>query len=183
MLAKTLCCGILSSMSRKNAVFIILSLFLAGALPFFSSAHENDLPYGKPPRPFPRENPLHYNGKNMPRREGIFAAIGVKTEPLPDALVAVSVYFNDAVDTNSIQGREIFIDDKFLPPTTEFLFSKSRRMMRFVVRPSAETFSLRILRAASFDGRPMRPLDLAGVSAGTFFKITREERKWQKFLL
>ena len=138
------------------------------------------------PHPRPHRESMNYSGRKMPRHAESFSAIGVKIEDGSNDVIAISVFFNDILDTNSIRGDSILINGAELPPGTEFIFSKTRQMMRVSIPRTAaphaagSTFSLTLGGIRSFDGRAIKAEELHELSAGTFFKYSRKEQAWQK---
>ena len=135
-----------------------------------------------PPHHFSPHESMNYSGRKMPRNKDFFSIIGVKLDGAGDFLV-FSIYFNDALDASSIHSRQIFIDDVQLPPQTEFLFSRNRRMMRFEIKKIGlnENFALKIMGAKSFDGKILRATEIKSLTMNSFFKYNRMEKQWQKF--
>ncbi len=168
-------------MNRKRFHFFIL-IFLFFAMLSVSAQSEVHLP---PIRPSARNGDmLNYNGRHMQRRNGIFVVIGVKVEEFGDKM-AVSVYFNDAIDTISVSGEKILVNEVPLPPDTEFLFNKNRRMMRFQIEKStteAKPFSLKINSLKSFDGRKLIPYEENNLEAGSFPKYPMKPGEGHKEL-
>ena len=130
---------------------------------------------------------VNYSGRKLSAGDGVFTVIGVKAEADDGDFLLLSVYFNDMVDSSSVQNRRIFVNEKALPPVTQFHFSKNRRMVKFKIkRPESgsesegEGFSLRLVQFQSFKGRSMNPIELKGLDENCFFKFSREKREWQK---
>lgn len=134
------------------------------------------------PLPARADGASNYTGRRITRAEGNFSAIGVKVEESAGGFLLVSVYFNDALESSSVQNRRIFVDGAPLPPVTQFQFAKSRRLVQFRIRRTAAdgAFSLRLVQLCAYDGRAMHATELSGLEAGTFFKFSREERAWQE---
>lgn len=165
----------------RKKIFLLIQIFLFFGLTFpFKIAAQDFQHEAMEHKNFPPPHgPMNYNGRKMPPHKGFFSAIGVKVDEKAGFLV-LSVYFNDVIDTNSINPWQIFIDEAPLPPETEFLFNKNRHMMRFEIT-GRENFTLKITGAKSFDGKMMRPTEIKNLSANTFVKYGRTEQKWQKF--
>ena len=130
---------------------------------------------------------FNYSGRKIPAKAGVFTVIGVKSEVDDGDFLLISVYFNDMVDSGSVQNRRIFVNEKAIPPVTRFLFSKNRRMVQFKIkRPESsptsggKEFSLRLVQFLSCSGQTMNPIELKGLEENCFFKFSREKREWQK---
>ena len=131
-----------------------------------------------PQRPAPNRT-MNFNGRKMPRREGNFSAIGIKVDETED-FFTVSIFFNDALDSNSVEAHHIFINETPLPPKTEFLFNKNRHMLRFTTQKADGNFTLKLSEIRSCDGKEMRPTEVSGLEGKSFFKFSPKEQKWQK---
>ena len=172
-------------MHKKRFHFSIL-IFLFSALLSLSAQNEVRLP---PRKPLNRPGDMmNLNGRQMQRRSGIFAVIGVKVEEFGDEL-AVSVYFSDALDTNSVNAKKILVNGANLPQDSEFLFNKNRRMLRLQIEKSLageKPFSLTISSLKSFDGRKLITFEEDNLEAGAFPKYPikagdgRKEQKCQE---
>ena len=124
---------------------------------------------------------VNYSGRRISPEAGVFTVIGVKIEADEGDFLLVSVYFTDMVDARSVQNRRIFVDEKSLPPVTQFRFSKNRRGCQFKIkRPDSASFSLRFVQFQSYNGRSMNPIELHGLEENSFLKFSREARTWQK---
>ena len=151
--------------------------------PDFSEKH--DEPRLFMPRQPPKRDIMNMNGRKMLRHEGKFSVIGVKLEKISDCLV-FSIYFNEPLDTRSVQSHRILINEMPLPPDTEFLFNKPRNLLRFSIKNPGlndleySLFSVRILAARSFDGKMLQPTEIQNIEANSFYKYQREEQKWMK---
>ena len=124
---------------------------------------------------------MNYNGRKMMRSGRIFNIIGIKIEEKGEDFV-FSIFFNDAVNSNSLHSQMILINDRPLPPTTEFLFNKSRRMVQFSIKSiffqntdSNKNFSLKISGPKSFDGRAMKQIEIQRLSINSFKKFSHKE--------
>ncbi len=63
-----------------------------------------------------------------------FMAVGLKVERAKEGVLSCSVYFNDMVEPESVRGNHVLINGKPLPEKMPFLFNKSRRMVRFILK-------------------------------------------------
>ena len=119
--------------------------------------------------------------RKMPPRSENFSVIGLKIDESDD-FFTISLYFNDAVNANSIKAEHIFINNLPISPETEFLFNKNRHMSRFTVskKETLSDFSIRITNLCSFDGKIMNPIELNNLETKTFYKFSREKHEWQK---
>lgn len=130
-------------------------------------------------RPIPRKN------MKMGRHEGNFSVIGIKIEE-SEELIVFSLYFNESIDTNSILGKNILINDRPLPQETEFLFNKVRRMLQFSMEKSAlnagekAPLDLKIIYAKSFFGKILKASEIKNLETNSFFKYSRGTGTWQK---
>ena len=168
------------------SLFMIILFFAANPTVFSEEPPEpppqNDFQHNQFPHKSPPRNMImNYNGRKMPRRYCEFSIIGVKVEEEKKSL-AILVYFNDALDTTSILERNILIDNRPLPPFTEFLFSKNRRMMRVPVDKRFFTqdqfFSLKIRGVRSFDGRFMENTEIQNLEPDCFLRRHLQGEKW-----
>ncbi|WP_407425887.1 hypothetical protein [Treponema sp.] len=166
---------------KQKIFFVILTiLFLSPMLIFSEDLQEIDFfPRRFPPDRPGRQESMNYNGRKMPRQGGNFAVIGVKVDEAGDYFI-LSVFFNDAVDTNSIHSQRIFINDEPLPFQTEFLFNKTRHMTQFFIKKCPENFSIKITDVFSFDRRPLKTTEIQNLESKSFFKYSPVEKKWQK---
>ena len=158
-------------MMQKSRVSIFIFLF-AG---FFLSAQT--IPPRRPP--LPNGERVNMNGRRMQKRTERFSLIGVKTEDSGDFLT-VSFFFNEPVDANSVRTDAIFINDDHLPNETDFIFSKTRRMVRFSLAKQSEPFLLRVTDVRSYDGRLLDATEIPNLEADSFFKCSRKEQTWKK---
>lgn len=176
----------------KQRFLILTAIFLIFTLFFPLSAEEeqhseSEISLSRPPfRPprMPRERFMNYNGRKIPRSSEEFSVIGIKTSEVLDHIV-LSVYFNAPVDTNSVLPDNIFVNEKKISPFTEFLFNKNHKMLRFTIKKELlemqkDNFSLKILNLRSFDGRPMKILQLPELKTEEFYKKSESEESCQK---
>ncbi len=144
----------------------------------------------------PPRDIMNFNGRKMQKREEKLSVIGVKVFDMGNFL-SLSVIFNAPLDSKSIQSRGFLINERPLPPDTEFLFNKPRNMIRFEVDKAfweygqgfvgsgftenqSESFSLKVLFARSFDGKMIQPVEIQNLEPNSFYKYSRKEQKWQK---
>lgn len=116
--------------------------------------------------------------RNTPNNEK-FALIGVKIENSEDSFI-ISLYFNYAIDSESVTSRNILIDDEPVSVNTKFVFNKNRRMVRFNIEKKSEEFSLRIKNISSLDGRLMHQIEWDNLNTAIFLRYDRECGKWTK---
>ena len=151
-------------MKKKTLLFMTIFLFFCGLLSV------NAQPHPRRPKPLPR--------KMTPQNED-FSVIGAKIEE-SDKFLTISIFFNAAVDSSSVNSRNILINKTELPAKTEFLFNKNRHMVRFQVSKIRGEFSCTIANLSSFDERIIKTTELNGLEANSFYKFSRESHTWQK---
>ena len=174
-------------MQKTYRCCLLLFLFfsLCTAHIFAQMPDDEQTFFRKMPPPPPRHD-FHGNGMRIPRQDGVFSVIGVKIEGQGDMLV-FSLYFNDAIETNSIVASHILLNDRPLPADTEFFFNKVRRKMRFsvpeavVLQSGNGDFSLKLMYAKSLFGKIMPPTEIKPLAPDAFFKYSRKEESWQRF--
>ena len=160
---------------RKNTKLHILTMLaLGGFLLYAQPAPMQNAGQNTPPQPARRERTAGQ------RPEGTFSVIGIKIEESGGEQLQLTLYFNGAVDTNSIRPDRILINGSRLPDETEFSFNKNRRMTRFLVSRPDAPFSIRITNLSSFDKKTINPVRLQDLAAGDFFKYSWGRRTWQK---
>ncbi|MBQ9280759.1 MAG: hypothetical protein IJ207_00985 [Treponema sp.] len=115
----------------------------------------------------------------VPLKAEIFSIIGLKIEEAGD-FFTISIYFNAAVDTNSLRAEHIFINERRLPSETEFLFNKNRHMARFTMPKTEGEFFIRITNLRSSGGKIMNPTEIKNLEPNSFYKYSRGKNKWQK---
>ena len=163
-----------SPMKKTILFFMLMFLFFGEFFPVSAQP--------RPRRPMMQGAPdrgMNFNGRKLPNRNENFSVIGLKIEESGEFL-KISIFFNEPVDSNSVEARHIFIDEKPLPPQTEFLFSKNRHMTRFTVPKQTDDFSLKITDLRSFDGKLINPTEIKNLEANSFCKYSRETCAWQK---
>lgn len=167
---------------RKKLRYFIFLIFLI--------SHASDVMWAenapRPPKNAPKSENVNFNGRKMPRKNTPFFAIGVKVQDGAPDTISISVYFSDALDAHSVVSHHISIDGKQIPDTTEFLFNKTRHMVRFEIKKAdfsldtQKTFSLTLTGARSFDGRTTKSIELSALEKDTFSKYDKETDEWQK---
>lgn len=182
-------------MNGRIRFYMLVSFLLVGVHFFLAAQFDAPPEFVNRPKmvpPFPHRNEMNFNGRHMPRGEGIFSIVGVKVEPVKEDMLLITLYFSDDVDAESVQFDRVLVNDRPVPPFTSFMFSKTRRRVRFAIKnpslyreadslvPMDGSFSLRLIDVCAFDGRPLRNFELHGLCAGDFQKYSRETKSWQK---
>jgi len=158
-------------MKGKNILCTILLLIL---LPFlFAQNYESSF------------GPSHPMGKNhqgpmqrLPAGD-YFALIGVRVEERENEMI-LSLFFNDRLNTTSLNRNSILINGQKLAPGTEILFNKNRRMARFSIEKKREAFTLTLTGLKSDSGKMIKDTEVENLEGNTFFKFGRGEHSWQK---
>ena len=159
----------------KKTVLLFMQIFLLFVAVAF--------PLSAQTRPRPPFMPgMNFNGRKMPPRSENFSVIGLKVKDT-DYFLTISIFFNDAVDSNSVKAKHIMINGMPVREETEFLFSRNRHMVRFSIPMMREPFSLTLTNIHSFDGRIINPTEIPGLEPNSFCKFSRQERTWQRFSL
>ncbi len=150
--------------------FLIISFFINAANIFAQNYNDSmpAIPENRPMMPHRHDEIMNINGRHMRRHGLFFDIIGLKISDAEDEL-SVSVYFNDSVDADSVSSDKILIDDDLISPKTDFLFSKTRRMLRFNIA-RRNNFSIKMNSIKSFDGRLIPPFEEKNLNSGDFVK-------------
>ncbi len=169
---------------NKSIFFYILFFLVLSAFPAVTqNIQKQETPDAPPPRPFdyppPHPNPMHFNGKRMMKSPKPFSLIGLKADT-KDEQIAVMLFFNEPVDSGSIHSDSIFIDDIPLSPQTVFHFNKNRHIIVFFIENKNESFSLKIDKVISFDGKPLRPVKIDNIEPEKFIKYSQKEKTWKE---
>ena len=155
-------------MKKKRAVILLIFSYL---LPLFAL----------PPKPMQLDKEImHLNGRKLRRRDDFFRVVGIKAEDSEKNLT-ISIFFSDPIDTSTVSCKKILIQEKFLPPDTEFLFSKKRQMLRFTLgkdffspplQSESYPFSLKIFGLRAFDSRSLHNFETKSLKSGSFLKLS-----------
>ena len=133
----------------------------------------------------PKKDMMNYNGRKLSKKNNIFIVTGIKVDKEEtEEVIIFTVYFNDVIDTASLGGENILINNQAIKDDVSFLFNKNRNVMQFSVLCQEyqidKNFSLEIKGIKSYDRRIMQVLEIDDVNEGVLVKTYHKDRYKEK---
>ena len=106
----------------------------------------------------PKKDMMNYNGRKLSKKNNNFIVTGIKVDKEEtEEVITFTVYFNDVIDTASLGGENILINNQAIKDDVSFLFNKNRNVMQFSVHCQEyqidKNFSLEI--KGSLENKPV----------------------------
>ena len=77
--------------------------------------------------PVAKKDMMNYSGRKLSKKKIDFAVTGIKLdEKETEGTITFTIYFNDVIDTASLGGENILINNQPLQDDVAFLFNKNR---------------------------------------------------------
>ena len=128
---------------------------------------------------------MNYNGRKLSKKKINFAVTGIQVdEKKTDGTITFTIYFNDVIDTASLDGENILINNQTLKDDVTFLFNKNRNVMQFSVLSkdyqTDEKFSIQIKDIESYDGRTLQTFEIDDLKDGVLVKTNNKDKHKEK---
>ena len=135
--------------------------------------------------PVSKKDMMNYNGRKLSKKKNKFSVIGIKVdEKNTEGAITFTIYFNDVIDTSSLGGEDVLIDNHPLQDDVTFLFNKNRTVMQFSISAkeykSGENFSVQIRNIESYDGRILQTFEIDSLSDGVLVKANSKGKRKEK---
>ena len=155
-------------------IIFLLALFFVLPVSIFSQAY-----------PVSKKDMMHYNGRKLSKKKNNFAVTGIRVdEEKTEATVTFTIYFNDVIDTSSLGGENVLINNQFLQADVTFLFNKNRNVMQFSISAKEygtdEKNSVQIKDIESYDGRILQTFEIDDLSDGVLVKTNNKDKHKEK---
>ena len=155
-------------------IIFLFALFFMLPVSVFSQAH-----------PVAKKDMMNYSGRKLSKKKIDFAVTGIKLdEKETEGTITFTIYFNDVIDTASLGGENILINNQPLQDDVAFLFNKNRNVIQFSISSKEyktdENFSVEIKDIESYDGRIMQAFKIDDLSEGVLVKANIKDKHKEK---
>ena len=128
---------------------------------------------------------MNYSGRKLSKKKIDFAVAGIKLDKKEtEGTITFTIYFNDVIDTASLGGENILINNQPLQDDVAFLFNKNRNVVQFSISSKEyktdENFSVEIKDIESYDGRIMQAFKIDDLSEGVLVKANIKDKHKEK---
>ena len=128
---------------------------------------------------------MNYSGRKLSKKKIDFAVAGIKLDKKEsESTITFTIYFNDVIDTASLGGENILINNQPLQDDVAFLFNKNRNVIQFSISSKEyktdENFSVEIKDIKSYDGRIMQAFKIDDLSEGVLVKANIKDKHKEK---
>ena len=135
--------------------------------------------------PVAKKDMMNYSGRKLSKKKIDFAVTGIKLdEKETEGTITFTIYFNDVIDTASLGGENILINNQPLQDDVAFLFNKNRNVIQFSISSKEyktdENFSVEIKDIESYDGRIMQAFKIDDLSEGVLVKANIKDKHKEK---
>ena len=135
--------------------------------------------------PVAKKDMMNYSGRKLSKKKINFAVTGIQVdEKKTDGTITFTIYFNDVIDTASLGGENILINNQLLQDDVTFLFNKNRNVIQFSISSKEyktdENFSVEIKDIESYDGRIMQAIKIDDLSEGVLVKANIKDKHKEK---
>ena len=135
--------------------------------------------------PVAKKDMMNYSGRKLSKKKIDFAVTGIKLdEKETEGTITFTIYFNDVIDTASLGGENILINNQLLQDDVTFLFNKNRNVIQFSISSKEyktdENFSVEIKDIESYDGRIMQAIKIDDLSEGVLVKANIKDKHKEK---
>ena len=131
--------------------------------------------------PVSKKDMMNYNGRKLSKKKNNFAVTGIQVdEKKTDGTITFTIYFNDVIDTSSLGGENVLINNQPLQDDVTFLFNKNRNVMQFLISAkeygTGENFSVQIKDIESYDGRTLQTFEIDDLKDGVSVKTNNKDK-------
>ena len=135
--------------------------------------------------PVSKKDMMNYNGRKLSKKKNNFAVTGIQAdEKKTEGTITFTIYFNDVIDTSSLDGEKILINNQTLKDDVTFLFNKNRNVMQFSISAKEygtdENFSVQIKDIESYDGRTLQAFEIDDLKDGMLVKTNNNDKHKEK---
>ena len=135
--------------------------------------------------PVSKKDMMNYNGRKLSKKKNNFAVTGIRVdEKKTEGTVTFTIYFNDVIDTSSLGGENVLINNQPLQDDVTFLFNKNRNVMQFSISAKEygtdENFSVQIKDIESYDGRTLQAFEIDDLKDGMLVKTNNKDKHKEK---
>ena len=135
--------------------------------------------------PVAKKDMMNYSGRKLSKKKIDFAVTGIKLdEKETEGTITFTIYFNDVIDTSSLGGENVLINNQPLQDDVTFLFNKNRNVIQFSISSKEyktdENFSVEIKDIESYDGRIMQAIKIDDLSEGVLVKANIKDKHKEK---
>ena len=135
--------------------------------------------------PVAKKDMMNYSGRKLSKKKIDFAVAGIKLDKKEsESTITFTIYFNDVIDTASLGGENILINNQPLQDDVAFLFNKNRNVIQFSISSKEyktdENFSVEIKDIKSYDGRIMQAFKIDDLSEGVLVKANIKDKHKEK---
>ena len=135
--------------------------------------------------PVAKKDMMNYSGRKLSKKKIDFAVTGIKLdEKETEGTITFTIYFNDVIDTASLGGENILINNQPLQDDVAFLFNKNRNVIQFSISSKEyktdENFSVEIKDIESYDGRILQTFEIDNLSDGVLVKTNNKDKHKEK---
>ena len=132
-----------------------------------------------------KKDMMNYNGRKLSKKKNNFAVTGIRfDEKKTEGTVIFTIYFNDVIDTSSLGGENVLINNQSLQDDVTFLFNKNRNVMQFSISAkeygTGEKISVQIKNIESYDGRILQTFEIDDLSDGVLVKTNNKDKHKEK---
>ena len=133
----------------------------------------------------PKKDMMNYNGRKLSKKNNNFIVTGIKVDKEEtEEVITFTIFFNDVIDTASLDRENILINNQTLKEDVTFLFNKNRNIMQFSVLSQEyqidNNFSLEIKDIESYDKRIMQVLEIDDLNEGMLVRTYHKDRHKEK---
>ena len=155
-------------------IFFLFALMSVLPVSIFSQAY-----------PVSKKDMMNYNGRKLSKKKNNFAVTGIRIdEKKTEGTVTFTIYFNDVIDTSSLGGENVLINNQPLQDDVTFLFNKNRNVMQFSISAkeygTGEKNSVQIKDIESYDGRILQTFEIDDLSDGVLVKTNNKDKHKEK---
>ena len=155
-------------------IIFLFALFFVLPVSIFSQAY-----------PVSKKDMMNYNGRKLSKKKNNFAVTGIQVdEKKNDGTITFTIYFNDVIDTASLNGENILINNQTLKDDVTFLFNKNRNVMQFSISAkeygAGEKKSVQIKDIESYDGRTLQTFEIDDLKDGVLVKANSKDKHKEK---
>ena len=135
--------------------------------------------------PVAKKDMMNYSGRKLSKKKIDFAVAGIKLDKKEsESTITFTIYFNDVIDTASLGGENILINNQPLQDDVAFLFNKNRNVMQFSISAkeygTGEKISVQIKDIESYDGRILQTFKIDDLSEGVLVKANIKDKHKEK---
>ena len=132
-----------------------------------------------------KKDMMNYNGRKLSKANNNFIVTGIKVDKKEtEEVITFTIFFNDVIDTASLDRENILINNHTLKEDVIFLFNKNRNIMQFSVLSQEyqidNNFSLEIKGIESYDKRIMQVLEIDDLNEGMLVRTYHKDRHKEK---